>query len=46
MGINFAYARKKFSEAQQKLRKEYKAAGMTDEQILEEILPTNAIRSV
>ena len=35
MGINFAYARKKFSEAQQKLRKEYKAAGMTDEQILE-----------
>ena len=31
MGINFAYARKKFSEAQQKLRKEYKAAGMTDE---------------
>ena len=35
MGINFAYARKKFSEAQQKLRKEYKAAGMTEEQILE-----------
>ena len=35
IGINFAYARKKFSEAQQKLRKEYKAAGMTDEQILE-----------
>ena len=34
MGINFAYERKKFSEAQQKLRKEYKAAGMTDEQIL------------
>lgn len=35
MGINFAYERKKFSEAQQKLRKEYKAAGMTEEQILE-----------
>ena len=34
MGINFAYERKKFSEAQQKLRKEYKAAGMTEEQIL------------
>ena len=35
MGINFAYERKKFSETQQKLRKEYKAAGMTEEQILE-----------
>ena len=35
MGINFAYERKKFSEAQQKLRKEYEAAGMTNEQILE-----------
>ena len=35
MGINFAYERKKFSEAQQKLREEYKAAGMTEEQILE-----------
>lgn len=35
MGINFAYERKKFSETQQKLRKEYKAARMTDEQILE-----------
>ena len=34
MGINFAYARKKFSEDQQKLRKEYEAAGMTPEQIL------------
>lgn len=56
MGINFAYERKKFSETQQKLRKEYEAAGMTEEQILEmyeydlhqftEILPTNVIRSV
>ena len=27
MGINFAYARKKFSEAQQKLRKEYDYSG-------------------
>lgn len=35
MGINFAYERKKFSGTQQKLRKEYKAAGMTEEQILE-----------
>ena len=35
MGINFAYERKKFTEAQQKLRKEYEAAGMTKEQILE-----------
>lgn len=34
MGINFAYERKKFSEAQQKLRKEYEAAGMTQAQIL------------
>lgn len=35
MGINFSRERKKFSEAQQKLRKEYEAAGMTQEQILE-----------
>ena len=35
MGINFAYERKKFSEAQQKHREEYKVAGMTEEQILE-----------
>lgn len=35
MGINFAYERKKFSETQQKLREEYKTAGMTEEQILE-----------
>lgn len=35
MGINFAYERKKFSETQQKLRREYEAAGMSDEQILE-----------
>lgn len=34
MGINFASARKKFSEDQKKLRKEYEAAGMTPEQIL------------
>lgn len=34
MGINFSYERKKFSETQQKLRKEYEAAGMTQEQIL------------
>ena len=34
MGINFAHERKNFSEAQQKLRKEYEAAGMTQEQIL------------
>lgn len=35
MGINFAYERKKFSERQEKLRKEYEAAGMTKEQIME-----------
>ena len=34
MGINFAYERKKFIEKQEKLRKEYEAAGMTKEQIM------------
>ena len=34
MGINFSYERKKFAEKQEKLRKEYEAAGMTKEQIM------------
>ncbi len=35
MGINFAYERKKFYEEQKKLRNEYIAARMTEEQIQE-----------
>jgi DNA-directed RNA polymerase specialized sigma subunit len=34
MAINFGLERKKFMEAQKKLRKEYEDAGMTKEQIL------------
>ncbi len=34
MGINFAIERRKFHETQEKLRREYEAAGMTPEQIL------------
>lgn len=33
MGLNFALERKKFIEEQERLRKEYEAAGMTPEQI-------------
>ena len=46
MGINFASARKKFSEDQKKLRKEYEAAGMTPEQILDEIDEIHAVSVV
>ena len=33
MAVNFAYEYKKFEEQQARLRKEYKAAGMSEEQI-------------
>ena len=33
MGINFALARKKFNQTQEKLRKQYKEAGMTEKEI-------------